>query len=179
MKQLDLKEPRFRIVHAGISTPAIQQRMKELHVVVDGNPPFVYWIGSWFRKYGTERVRWSYPARSYTENGIIEAAGSDVPVTPMSPWWGIWASVERKDLATGDVIAPEERLTIMQALRLYTVNGAYAGFEEQKKGALQLGKLADFIIVDRDVLQIPSEQLKDVQVLETYVAGHLVYKAAR
>jgi predicted amidohydrolase YtcJ len=179
MKELDLKEPRFRIVHAGISTPAIQQRMKELHVVVDGNPPFVHWIGSWFRKYGAERVRWSYPARSYTENGIIEAAGSDVPVTPMSPWWGIWASVERKDLATGDVIAPEERLTIMQALRLYTVNGAYAGFEEQKKGALQLGKLADFIIVDRDVLQIPSEQLKDVQVLETYVAGHLVYKAAR
>jgi len=118
IKALDLKDPRFRIVHAGISTPAVQKRMKELNVLVDGNPPFVYWIGSWFRKYGPERVRWSYPAKSYLENGVVEAAGSDVPVTPLSPWWGIWAAVVRKDLATGEVLAPEERLTILEALRL-------------------------------------------------------------
>lgn len=175
MKALDLKDPRFRVVHAGISTPAIQKRMKELHVLVDGNPPFVYWIGSWFKKYGPERVRWSYPAKSYIENGIIEAAGSDVPVTPISPWWGIWSAVVRKDLATGDEIAPEERLTILEALRLYTLNGAYVGFEEKEKGSLEVGKLADFIVVDRDVLSVPSDQLKDVQVLETYVGGKLLY----
>jgi len=176
-KALDLKDPRFRIVHAGISTPAIQKRMKELHVLVDGNPPFVYWIGSWFRKYGPERVRWSYPAKSYMENGIIEAAGSDVPVTPISPWWGIWSAVVRKDLATGEVIAPEERLTILEALRLYTLNGAYVGFEENQKGSLEVGKLADLIVVDRDVLSVPSDQLKDVKVLETFVGGKLIYQS--
>lgn len=175
IKQLGLKDPRFRIVHAGISTPAVQKRMRELDVIIDGNPPFVYWIGSWFAKYGPERVRWSYPAKSYIENGIIESAGSDVDVTPISPWWGIWAAVERKELQTGQVLAPEERLTIREALRLYTLNGAYAGFEEAKSGSLAPGKLADFIVVDRDVLSVPSEQLKDVQVLETYVGGTMIY----
>ena len=175
MKELNLTDARFRIVHAGISTPAIQKRFAELHVVVDGNPPFVYWIGSWFKKYGPERVRWSYPAKSYIENGVIEAAGSDVPVTPLSPWWGIWAAVARKDLATGEVLAPEERLTISEALRLYTYNGAYAGFEEKSKGTLELGKLADFIVVDRDVLSVPTDELKDVQVVKTFVGGEMVF----
>lgn len=177
-KQLRLKDARFRIVHAGISTPAVQKRMHDLNVVIDGNPPFVYWIGSWFLKYGPERVRWSYPAKSYIENGIIEAAGSDVSVTPISPWWGIWAAVVRKDLQTGQILAPEERISIEQALMLYTRNGAYAGFEEDRKGALERGKLADFIVVDRDVLSVPSDELKDVKVLQTFVGGQSVYNGA-
>jgi len=85
IKQLGPKDARFRIVHAGISTPTVQKRIRELNVVIDGNPPFVFWIGSWFAKYGPERVRWSYPAKSYINNGIIEAGGSDVGVTPISP----------------------------------------------------------------------------------------------
>jgi predicted amidohydrolase YtcJ len=176
IQQLGLKDHRFRIVHAGISTPAVQKRLRELNVLVDGNPPFVYWIGSWFLKYGPERVRWSYPARSYIENGIIEAAGSDVPVTPLSPWWGIWAAVVRRDMETGQILAPEERISVAQALALYTRNGAYAGFEEDRKGALEPGKLADFIVVDRDVLTVPADELKDVRVLQTFVSGRSVYE---
>lgn len=175
IQQLGLKDHRFRIVHAGISTPAVQKRLRELHVLVDGNPPFVYWIGSWFAKYGPERVRWSYPARSYIENGIVEAAGSDVPVTPLSPWWGIWAAVVRRDLQSGQILAPEERISVEQALTLYTRNGAYAGFEEDRKGALEPGKLADFIIVDRNVLTVPADEIKDVKVLRTFVSGRSVY----
>ena len=177
IKQLGLKDHRFRIVHAGISTPAIQKRMQELHVVVDGNPPFVYWIGSWFQKYGATRGRWSYPAKSYIENGIVEAAGSDVPVTPMNPWWGISSAVVRKELQGGAVLAPEERIPIEEALRLYTRNGAYAGFEEDQKGSLTAGKFADFIVVDRDPLTVPVDELKDTKVLRTYVAGEQVYDA--
>jgi len=175
IQQLGLKDHRFRIVHAGISTPAVQKRLRELDVLVDGNPPFVYWIGSWFLKYGPERVRWSYPAKSYIENGIIEAAGSDVPVTPISPWWGIWAAVVRRDLQSGQILAPEERISVEQALALYTHNGAYAGFEEDRKGALEPGKLADFIVVDRDVLTVPADELKDVKVLQTFVGGRSAY----
>lgn len=175
IRQLGLKDHRFRIVHAGISTPVVQKRMRELNVVIDGNPPFVYWIGSWFQKYGPERVRWSYPAKSYIENGIIEAAGSDVAVTPISPWWGIWAAVVRRDLQSGQILAPEERISVEQALTLYTRNGAYAGFEENIKGALEPGKLADFIVIDRDILSAPADELKDVKVLQTFVSGQPVY----
>ena len=177
IQKLGIKDHRFRIVHAGISTPAVQKRMRDLDVVIDGNPPFVYWIGSWFQKYGPERVRWSYPAKSYIENGIVEAAGSDVPVTPINPWWGIWAALVRQDLESGRVLAPEERISIEQALALYTRNGAYAGFEEGRKGTLEPGKLADFIVVDRDVLTVPADELKDVKVLQTFVGGRSVYQA--
>jgi predicted amidohydrolase YtcJ len=176
MKELDLTEPRFRIAHCGISTPAIQKRLRELKVMVDGNPSFIYWIGSWFLKYGPERVRWSYPGKSYFDNGIVAGAGSDVGVTPISPWWGIWAGVVRREMNSGELLAPEERLTVPQVLQLYTKNGAYIGFEETEKGSLELGKLADFIVVDRDVLSVPHDELKDVQVLMTFVGGKLVYE---
>jgi len=178
IQKLGLKDHRFRIVHAGISTLAVQKRLRELNVLVDGNPPFVYWIGSWFAKYGPERVRWAYPAKSYVDNDVIEAAGSDVPVTPISPWWGIWASVARREMETGQILAPEERISIRQALTLYTRNGAYAGFEENIKGALEPGKLADFIVVDRDVMTVPTDELKDVRVLETFVGGKKIYDRA-
>lgn len=174
-KELGVQDPRFRIAHCGISTPAILKRLRELRVLVDGNPPFAYWIGSWFRRYGPERVRWSYPGRSYIDNGIIAGAGSDVGVTPISPWWGIWAGVVRREMSSGEVLAPEERLTVREVLRLYTRNGAYIGFEEKQKGSLEPGKLADFIVVDRDVLTVPHDELKDVHVLMTVVDGQRVY----
>jgi predicted amidohydrolase YtcJ len=106
-------------------------------------------------------------------------AGSDVPVTPMTPWWGVWSAVVRRELTTGEILAPEERLSIREALTLYTRNGAYIGLEEKSKGSLEPGKLADFIVAGRDVLTVPSEELKDVQVVMTFVGGELGYKKPR
>jgi predicted amidohydrolase YtcJ len=174
-----LKDARFRIVHAGLSTPAIQKRLRALAVGVDGNPPFVYWIGSWFRKYGPERVRWSYPGRSYVDAGIVAGGASDVPVTPLSPWWGVWSAVARQELETGEVLAPDERLSVAEALRLYTRNGAWLSFEEKQIGVIAPGALADAVVVDRDVLSVPAAELKDVNVLMTFVGGEVVFDAAR
>jgi predicted amidohydrolase YtcJ len=82
-RELGLQEPRFRVIHCGISTPAILKRLHDEHVLVDGDPAFVYWIGSWFKNYGPQRERWAYVGKSYIDYGVVAAAGSDVPVTPI------------------------------------------------------------------------------------------------
>jgi predicted amidohydrolase YtcJ len=102
-----------------------------------------------------------------------------VCTTPMTPWWGSWSAVVRREFTTGEILAPEERLSIREALTLYTRNGAYIGFEEKSKDSLEPGKLADLIVVDRDVLTVPGEELKDVQVLMTYVGGELDYSKSQ
>ncbi len=99
-------------------------------------------------------------------------------VTPISPWWGLWAAVERQELSTSRVLAPEERPSVSQALELYTRNPAYMGLEGDKKGSIEVGKFADFIVIDRDVLSAPTAQLKDVQVLQTWVGGELLFEKA-
>lgn len=79
-------------------------------------------------------VRTGAGAMVLSEHEVVEAAGSDVDVTPINPWWGFWAAVARRELQSGQGLAPEERITIEQTLTLYTRNGAYAGFEEAFKG---------------------------------------------
>jgi predicted amidohydrolase YtcJ len=113
------------VEHCGISTPTILKRLRKLHVLVGSNPPFVSWFGNRFAKFGAERTRWTFPAESYFENGIVAGGGSDAPITPLNPWFGISAAVLRRDNQTSQVIAPEERITVMQALEMYTRNGAY------------------------------------------------------
>jgi predicted amidohydrolase YtcJ len=168
---------RSRIVHCGITTPALLERIRRMNVLVDHNPPFPYWIGDWFRNYGEERVLRSYRGKSYEDAGIVVSGGSDVGVTPLSPWWGVWAAVERKEYLTGEVLAPAERVDVRTALKWYTAGGAYAGFEEKDKGSLAPGRLADFIVLDRDPLSVPASELKDVQVLATAVGGEFVHAA--
>lgn len=170
---------RTRIVHCGVTTPEILDRIRRLGVYVDHNPAFVYWIGDWFRNYGPERAATAYRGRSYEDRGIVVSAGSDVGVTPISPWWGFWAAVERKEYLTGDALGPAERVDAATALRWYTVNGARAGFDEGELGRLAVGLAADFVVLDRDPLTVAAPQLKDVKVLATYVAGLPVYEAAK
>jgi predicted amidohydrolase YtcJ len=167
---------RTRIVHCGVTTPAILDRIRRLGVYVDHNPAFVYWIGDWFRNYGRERAETAYRGKSYEDRGIVVSAGSDVGVTPISPWWGFWAAVERKEYLTGDVLGPAERVDAATALKWYTVNGARAGFDEKELGRLAVGLAADFVVLDRDPLSVPAAELKDVKVLATYVAGRLVHE---
>ena len=168
---------RSRIVHCGVTTPALLERIKRMGVLVDHNPPFAYWIGDWFRNYGPERVAMSYRGKTYEDRGIVVSGGSDVGVTPLSPWWGIWSAVERKEYRTGEVLAPEERVDVRTALKWYTAGGAYAGFEEQDKSLLGPGRLADLIVLDRDPLSVPAPELKDVKVLATVLGGEIVHQA--
>jgi hypothetical protein len=175
----DPGDHRSRIVHCGVTTPVLLDRIKKMGVLVDHNPPFVYWIGDWFRNYGPERVALSYRGQSYEDRGILVSGGSDVSVTPLSPWWGLWSAVERKEYRTGEVLAPGERVDARTVLKWYTVGGAYAGFEEKDKGVLAPGRRADLIVLDRDPLTVAPAELKDIGVLATFVGGEAVYEDPR
>ena len=94
---------------------------------------------------------------------------------PWSPWLGIWVAVTRKT-ERGDVHQPNEALTREQALRLYTISNAYLHHEEDVKGSLEVGKYGDLILVDRDPLTCPADDLRDTKVLLTVVAGRVVYE---
>ena len=108
--------------------------------------------------------------------GIIAAAGADAPCMEVNPMLGIWGAVARKDIVNGVECGVSQRIPLMDAIRMFTINGAYASFDEKIKGSLEVGKLADFIILKEDILKSPVDHLKDIQVEETYIDGKLVYK---
>ena len=92
----------------------------------------------------------------------------------LNPWWSIWCVVARKS-RSGRLICPEEGLSVMEAIRLYTVNSAYAGFEETLKGSIEAGKLADFIVLHEDPFEVPVDGLKEMQVAITVIGGQVVH----
>jgi predicted amidohydrolase YtcJ len=167
----DPGDHRSRIVHGGVTTPALLDRMARMRVAVDHNPPFVYWIGDWFRNYGEARAQTAYRGRSYEERGVRVSGGSDFAVTPLSPWWGLWSAVERREYRTSDVLGADETVDARTAFRWYTADAAWAGFDEPDAGTLAAGKWADLIVLDRDPLAVPAAQIKDTRVLAVLVGG--------
>ncbi|WP_285397007.1 amidohydrolase [Lysinibacillus sp. fls2-241-R2A-57] len=169
---------RHRIEHAGISSPDLQQRMKELKVIPIPNPPFPYEFGeSYLTNYG-ERTDFMYPARDFIDQGIIAAAGSDSPVTTYNPFIGIYEAVNRLT-ANGTSFGEKQKIDVLEAIRLYTYNGAYASFDEDIKGSLEPGKLADMIVLDRSILKTLPQDLKDIQVELTMLDGDILFERSK
>ncbi len=178
-----IKGLRFCITHANFPSAFNLERCKKLGVCADVQPAWLYKDGHTLLKVlGPERMRWFQPYKSWMEHTTI-GGGSDHMLryhpldstNPWSPWLGIWVALTR-NLERGGVLEPDERLTREQAIRLYTINNAYLGREEKVKGSLEVGKLADLIIVDRDILQCPVDEVKDTKVLFTIVGGNVVYE---
>jgi predicted amidohydrolase YtcJ len=117
-----------------------------------------------------------YPARDFIDQGIIAAFGSDAPVTFLDPLLGIHAAVNRESIG-GNVVGEKQRISVMEAIRAYTWNGAYASFEEGNKGSIEVGKLADFVILNRSILEEPIGRIKDLEVVLTMIDGKVLYNA--
>lgn len=133
MKELGLSQPRFRVEHCAFSTPPVLKRLHDLRVMVASNPSFIYAFGDRMSMYGPERLRWTFPEKSYFDRDITVAAGSDVSVTSLNPWVGISAAISRRDAQTARVVVPEERLSIMQALEMYTIKVPTSGSRKRTK----------------------------------------------
>ena len=172
---------RFRVEHAQHIWPEDFARFGKLGIVASMQPYHAIDDGRWAEKrIGHERARSSYAWKSMLNAGAVLAFGSDWPVAPLDPLLGIYAAVTRATLDGKNPGGwfPEQRLTVGEALRAYTLGAAYAAFEEKDKGTIAPGKLADVVVLSEDLFRIPPERIKDVHVEITLVGGRVVYKAS-
>jgi predicted amidohydrolase YtcJ len=174
------RDRRFRIEHAQHIHPEDFQRFADQGVIAAVQPYHAIDDGRWAEKViGPERAKTSFPYRSLMDAGAHVAFGSDWYVAPPTPLEGIYAAVTRQTLdgKHPDGWVPEQKVTVEQALHAYTHEAAYASFEEDIKGTLKPGMLADFVLIDRDLTAIPPEEIRDAKILRTIVGGKVVYAA--
>ena len=165
-----------RIEHCSEAMPRVQQLLKGAGVTVVTQPGFIYESGERYASQVAKQTQpWLYPLRTLRELGVDMAAGSDAPVASPDPWRGIYGAVTRKD-ASGRALHPEQGLPIEQAVGLYTVGAAAAAQEGGIKGTVQPGKLADLILVDRDLDRIEQDDLLKTKVALTMVGGKIVWE---
>lgn len=184
MKKYPRPDPRHRIEHALCPTTEDLNRMKDLGIIAN-----FYLFHPWFwgdqhieNFIGPERAGKMVPVATAMRMGIVACAHSDCPVCmpddpvwPANPLWGMWCAVNRKTRGGAD-IGPDERLTPLEALRAYTINGAYASFEETIKGSIEPGKLADMVVLSENPLTIDPHHIRDIEVLKTVIGGEVVYE---
>jgi len=174
-KMSPASDMRHRIEHNSCCTPKQLTRIKALGVNPSSSIGYMYGIGDQYAdNFGRERRRWLHPHKTMQEMGIIAGGNNDCPVTFYSPFVQMYAAVTRKTVS-GQVVAPEEAISVMDAIRVYTWNGAYLAKEENIKGSIEPGKLADMVVLHRDILTIPAEEIKEVRVLTTIVDGKVVF----
>ena len=173
------RDRRFRMEHAQHIHPDDIERFAVQGIIASMQPYHAIDDGRWAdRVIGPERARTTYAFRSLIDSGARVAFGSDWTVAPATPLEGIYAAATRRtiDDAYPDGWVPGQKISVEQALRAYTTDAAYTSFEEDRKGSLKPGMLADFVILDRDITSIPAETIPDTAVLRTVVGGRTVYQ---
>ena len=161
---------RHRLEHVSVLNPNLIKRIKSLGLLATIQPHFVvsdFWV---VNRLGSERARWTYAFKSLVDNGVPVAGSSDAPVEQLNPLLGVWAAVTRER-------SPEERLSVMEALRAYTIGGAYFSFEEKVRGSIEVGKYADLAVLSHNPLNVEPDKIKDIKVVMTIVGGKVVYSA--
>ena len=168
----------FYLIHAYQPSEENFKDCRELGINVASQPSFLYYLGdSYHENVGDERSKWLKPHRAWIDNGIMVASGTDSPVTPYPPFVSLWASIARRTEINNTQMGTKQKVSREEAIKMYTINGTYLTFETDIKGSLEAGKLADMVIIDRDVLTCPEDDIKDTKVLATYLGGKVVYEA--
>jgi len=165
-------------------TAAAIAKMKELGVVANMQPAWLYLDGVTLQQhFGVERLAYFHPYRTLFEQGVTVGGGSDHmqkigslrSINPYNPFLAMWTTIARRPRGADAALHPEQSLTREQAIRFYTINNAFLTFEEAHKGSLEPGKLADFVVLDRDILTCPVDDIKGIKVEATYLGGSTVY----
>ena len=176
---------RFTISHVNFPNPQAIRRARAMEVAFDCQPAWLHLDGPAIKDvFGPERMRYFLPFRSLLDAGIVTAGGSDhmirfdsrKAINPYNPFFGMWMAITRQTV-DGTVLEPEQRVTREEALRMWTLNGAWLSFEETLKGSIEPGKLADMVVISKDFLTCPVDAIKDIEALETVVGGKVVFQA--
>ncbi len=169
---------RFRIEHAQHIAPKDFKRFARLGVIASAQPYHAVDDGQWAEKrIGRKRCATTYPFRTFLDNGVRLCFGSDWTVAPLNPLVGIYAAVTRRTLDGKNPGGwfPEQKISVQEAVECYTMNNAYASFEEKIKGSITKGKLADFVVLSDDILTVDPVKIQDVSVEMTVLGGKVVY----
>jgi predicted amidohydrolase YtcJ len=173
LEKYPLKDHRHRIEHFEVPTKKLINRVARLGVALAMQPMFIKVCEGpnldYYRTLlGDLRVKRTHPFRSILDEGILVSGGSDAPVTRMNPLGGIQACVTHPN--------NEQRIDVYEAIELFTINGAKIGFEEELKGSIEAGKLADFVVLSDDPYRVPHEKIGNIEVDMTIVGGKVVYE---
>ncbi|MHA1685968.1 MAG: amidohydrolase [Candidatus Heimdallarchaeaceae archaeon] len=177
LEEYPREDHRHTIVHCTVVTQEILGRIKKLGCTVLPFTTYVYAHGEKMSAYGS-RISMMFAFRSFLEYGIPVGAGSDYPCGPFDPLLAIQTMVTRKS-TQGEVLGPEQRISVEEALWIYTMGGAYALFEENVKGSIEVGKLADFVVLSEDPTKVLPDSIKDIEVEKTFVGGKRVYEKTK
>ncbi len=170
------RDPRFRFEHCTVLTPELIRRIKALGAIPTPFSAYVFFHGEKMGEYGAKRTERMFPVRWFIDAGIPVAMGSDYPPGPFEPMMALTSMITRTDLR-GTVWGANQRVTFDEALKVLTVNGAYASFEEHQKGSLTAGKWADLVVLGRDPRSVPPIEIVNVPVERTMAGGRWVYES--
>jgi predicted amidohydrolase YtcJ len=178
-KQVATRGLRHRLEHAYLWNPELMDRVAELGVIWNTQPSLLEIVGreGVYSQWGA-RARFAFPFKSLLKRGVIICGGSDWPVGLYNPLIGMDILVNHRfgPEENGEVLNSDERLTVLEAIRVYTYNGAYTAFEEGNRGSLEEAKLADMVVLSDDILAVPVSSIRNLKVDQTYVDGRLVYE---
>ncbi len=178
-RQNGARDRRFRIEHAQHLRTEDIPRFGKLHVIASMQPYHCIDDGRWAEKrIGPERAKGTYAFRALLDSGAVLAFGSDWDVAPMAPLIGIYAAATRRTLdgKHPDGWVPEQKISVAEAIRAYTTGSAYASFDEQIKGSIEPGKLADMVVVSDDILSMPAAEIEKTRVETTVFDGKVIYR---
>jgi hypothetical protein len=168
-------DPRHRIEHCTLVNPDILSRMNKLGTVATPFCTYVYYHGEKMGFYGEDRLEWMFAQRSFIDSGVVSTGATDYPPGPFEPLMGIQSCVTRTDM-NGKLWGASQRISVEEALRLYTQNGAYASFEEDIKGSIEVGKLADLVVLSHDITTVDPFGIIDIPIEQTVIGGRAVYE---
>jgi predicted amidohydrolase YtcJ len=166
---------RHRIEHCTLVNPDLLRRIKATGTIPTPFWTYVYYHGEKWALYGEEKLRWMFAHRSFLDHGIAVPGASDYPPGPYEPLMAIQSMVTRTDYR-GRTWGPNQRVTVDEALRIATANGARASYEERLKGSITAGKLADFVMLAEDPHEVEPARIKDIRIARTVTGGRTVYE---